>query len=60
MLGRSREAVGDRAGPLEAYRAAVRASPNPGGAFHYSGLDFTEEAARRIAAWRRKNPDPLL
>jgi len=44
QLGRAYEAVGDRHRAREAYRAAIRTSPNPQGYWGYRGMDYTEEA----------------
>ena len=47
-LGRALEADGQGDAALDAYQTAVRTSPNPGGAFAYSGMDFTDAASAAI------------
>jgi len=49
QLGGVLEAAGRRDEAKDAYREAVRTSPNPGGASAYSGMDFTKAAGEAIA-----------
>jgi hypothetical protein len=46
--GRTLEGLGRQDDALAAYRTAKKTSPNPGNAFHYTGMDFTDDAERAI------------
>jgi tetratricopeptide (TPR) repeat protein len=48
-LGRALEALGRTAEAVAAYEAAVRTSPNPGGAWGYRGMDLTRRAQEALA-----------
>ncbi len=48
QLARALEKLGHSDEALDAYRAAVRTSPNPHNAFHFTGMDFTEKAESAI------------
>ncbi|GAB4580643.1 MAG: hypothetical protein Fur0022_33850 [Anaerolineales bacterium] len=49
QLGIALERAGARQEALQAYRAAARTSPNPGGHWGYSGKDFTQQAEQALA-----------
>lgn len=55
MLGQALEKLGRTEDAIAEYRRALATSPNPGQAFHFSGLDFTERARDAIA---RLTPPP--
>ncbi len=44
QLARVYELSGDIQNAIKYYERAIETSPNPGGHFHYTGLDFTEQA----------------
>lgn len=51
------EGAGRPADALLAYREAVRTSPNPGGHWGFSGMDFTKKAEAAIGRLEKK-PGP--
>lgn len=48
QLGRALESLGQIDAALNAYRDAVRTSPNPDGLWHYTGIDLTDHAKEAI------------
>ncbi|TXT54622.1 MAG: hypothetical protein BAJATHORv1_60119 [Candidatus Thorarchaeota archaeon] len=51
QLARAHEEAGNKEQALFYYREALRTSPNPDGAFHFTGMDFTDytkEAIERL------------
>lgn len=56
QLGVVLEAAGRDAEALAAYHEAVRTSPNPGGHWGFSGMDFTEKAEAAIRRLQKTGP----
>lgn len=48
QLGVVYETLGDKEQARHAYREALRTSPNPGGHWGYSGMDFTKQAQQAL------------
>ncbi len=48
QLARAFEAAGKLEHAIEHYEKAIATSPNPSGAFHYTGMDFTEDAKKAL------------
>lgn len=52
MRAQTLERLGRKTDALAAYERAVATSPNPSGAFHYGGMDFTDEARAGVLRLR--------
>jgi tetratricopeptide (TPR) repeat protein len=49
QLGLALEETGDIHGAMQAYQDTIRTSPNPGGHWGYTGMDFTQQAEKALA-----------
>jgi tetratricopeptide (TPR) repeat protein len=56
QLGRALESLGQVDAALDAYRDAVRTSPNPDGYWHYTGMDLTDHAKEAITRLEKAKP----
>ncbi len=54
QLGVAYETLGEIEKAIQAYHDAVRTSPNPGGHWGYSGMDFTQQAEQALARLKKK------
>lgn len=54
QLGCALEQAGHLEQAIQAYHDAVRTSPNPGGHWGYSGMDFTQQAEQALARLKKK------
>lgn len=52
QLARAYEAAGKIEDAINAFQRAIDTSPNPSGAFHYTGMDFTDNAREALERLR--------